>query len=177
MAPPPASKKYDIVIAGGAYDAWREYHSLLDPNSAPLGGTAGCVVASRLATADPSLQILVIEAGRHTLNDVAHVQPARFIHHILPGSQTVQFLTSNASDSLNGRSVVVPTAHCLGGGSSVNCQSNSFWGIIDHILTSFISVAEYTRASYADFNIWERQYNNPGWGFNDLLPFIKKVRS
>jgi len=94
--------EYDVVFAGG--------------------GTSACVVAGRLAAADPTLRILVIEAGSSTQGDLAHIQPARYAGHLLPDSKTVKFFTANPSEALGGRSVVVPTGQCIGGGSSVNCE-------------------------------------------------------
>src|ERR1700742_3049193 len=56
----------------------------------PTGGTAGCVVASRLATADPDLRLLVLEAGPPTNDIPAHRYPAHLLSHIMPGSQTTR---------------------------------------------------------------------------------------
>ncbi|TCD67120.1 hypothetical protein EIP91_000460 [Steccherinum ochraceum] len=122
------------------------------------GGTAACVVASRLARAAPTVQILVVEAGPHTLNSISHVQPARYIHHILPGSKTAQFVVGNPSEAVGGRQIAVPIGHCVGGGSSIN-------------------FAEYTRAAYSDYDIWRDKFGNEGWGFKDLLPYIKKCET
>lgn len=87
------------------------------------GGTSACVTASRLADADPSLKILIVEAGPHTRNDLAHVQPARYLTHLVPSSTTVTFMVANPEVELAGRQTIVPCGHCLGGGSSVNCKS------------------------------------------------------
>ena len=35
----------------------------------------------------------------------------------------------------------------------------------------------YTRASASDYNDWETKYQNPGWGSNDLIPLLRKVRN
>lgn len=64
----------------------------------------------------------MLEAGPLTYEDPAHVQPARYLSHLLPGSKTVRFYESKKMDQLGGRSVVVPCGQCLGGGSSVNCM-------------------------------------------------------
>lgn len=95
------------------------FHMILSRSSA--GGASGCVVAGRLAAADPSLKILVVEAGPHTRDDVMHTQPARYLTHLRPGSTTVKFNVGKESPHLGGRSAVVPCGQCLGGGSSVNC--------------------------------------------------------
>ncbi|KAK8062007.1 Alcohol oxidase [Apiospora phragmitis] len=69
------------------------------------GGTAACIVASRLSDADPSLSILVVEAGANNYGDPTI---AMTLHK------------GNKSDFLANREIVVPVGHVLGGGSSVN---------------------------------------------------------
>ncbi|KZT68076.1 GMC oxidoreductase [Daedalea quercina L-15889] len=129
------STEVDIVIAGG--------------------GTSGLVIASRLAEADPSLSILVLEAGPPTHEDLAHVQPARYLSHLLPGSKTVRFYEGRKTEELGGRGVVVPCGQCLGGGSSVN-------------------FTVYARPAASDFDDWENTYGNVGWGSKDLIPLLRK---
>jgi alcohol oxidase len=83
------------------------------------------VIAGRLAAADPSLRLLVLEAGPHTYGLPEHRQPARYLSHLQPNSETMTFNVARPSESVAGRAVVVPSAHCVGGGSSVNCMSTS----------------------------------------------------
>jgi hypothetical protein len=90
-----------------------------------IGGAAGCVVAGRLAAADPDLRILVLEAGPPTYNNPAHRQPACFLSHLAPSSRTVRVHASRPSAALGDRSTLVPCGQCLGGGGSVNCTSVS----------------------------------------------------
>ncbi|KAF7796088.1 hypothetical protein EIP86_007259 [Pleurotus ostreatoroseus] len=130
--------EYDLIVAGG--------------------GTAGCIVAGRLAAADPKLRILVLEAGPGTKDDLAHIQPARFITHYVPTANTVRFHFSQPSDALGGRPLPVIAGQCLGGGSSIN------FGM-------------YTRGSASDYDAWEQIYGNPGWGFKDLSPLFKKLET
>ena len=94
----------------------------LDYNLHLAGGTSACLIAGRLIAAEPSLKILLVESGPRTLEDLAHVQPARFATHLQPNSHTVNFMVGNPAVSLAGRSPIVPTGQCLGGGSSVNCE-------------------------------------------------------
>ncbi|KAH9971399.1 alcohol oxidase-like protein [Lactifluus volemus] len=130
--------EYDIVIAGG--------------------GAAGCIIAGRLATADPKLSILVLEAGPLTYDNPVHKQPALYPNHLAPGSRTVRVHTSRQSTALGGRSVMVPCGQCLGGGGSVNFMM-------------------YTRASASDYDDWETKYRNPGWGSKDLIPLLRKTET
>ncbi|KZT03334.1 GMC oxidoreductase [Laetiporus sulphureus 93-53] len=134
----PVGLEVDIIVAGG--------------------GTSGCVLASRLAEEFPDLSILIVEAGPSTQDDVAHIQPARYRSHMRPDSTTMKFYASKESEYLDGRSVIVPTAQCLGGGSSVN------WMM-------------YARACVSDYDDWENVHGNKGWGYKDLLPFLRKMET
>ncbi|KIK54123.1 hypothetical protein GYMLUDRAFT_232266 [Collybiopsis luxurians FD-317 M1] len=120
------------------------------------GGTVACVIAGRLARADPSLRILIIEAGHHTQNVEHHVQPGRYMHNLAQGN-TFSHHHAVPSEALGGRSVCVPASRCVGGGSSVNAMM-------------------YTRAPASDYDDWEA-LGNPGWGSKDLIPLARKVET
>lgn len=94
------SQEYDVILAGG--------------------GTAACIVAGRLAEADPGLSILVVEQGPNNLGDPKIVNPAMFSTHLLPDSKTAIFHKGNREEALNGREPIVPSGGVLGGGSSIN---------------------------------------------------------
>ncbi|KAG1859685.1 GMC oxidoreductase-domain-containing protein [Suillus subluteus] len=130
----PVISEFDIIFAGG--------------------GTTACVVAGRLAAWDPSLSILILEGGQHTLNEAAHVQPYQFPSHLAPTSTTMTFNVGNPSPRLNGRAPIVQCAHCIGGGSSVNAMV-------------------YTRAPASDFDDWEAD----GWESKNLIPIMKKLET
>lgn len=100
------------------------------------GGSAGCVPAGRLANLDHNLQVLLIEAGENNLNNPWYITPFRrtckYLQEIRvyrPGiyprnmkldSKTASFYYSRPSEWLDGRRAIVPCAHILGGGSSIN---------------------------------------------------------
>ncbi|KAG2344662.1 alcohol oxidase-like protein [Suillus weaverae] len=130
----PGISEFDIIFAGG--------------------GTTACVVAGRLAAWDPSLSILILEGGQHTLDQAAHVQPYRYPSHQAPTSTTMTFNVGNPSPRLNGRTPIVPCAHCIGGGSSVNFMV-------------------YTRAPASDFDDWGAD----GWESKKLIPLMKKLET
>ncbi|KAI0247173.1 alcohol oxidase-like protein [Lactifluus subvellereus] len=136
--PAKINEEYDIIIAGG--------------------GSAGCVVAGRLAAADPNLRILVLEAGPTTYNDPAHTLPSRLFTHFAPGSRTMSVHTSQPCAALGGRSTIMRCGQCLGGGGSINFMM-------------------YNRASASDYDDWETEYQNPGWGSYDLIPLLKKTET
>ncbi|KAH7908608.1 GMC oxidoreductase-domain-containing protein [Hygrophoropsis aurantiaca] len=133
-----ADQQFDVIFAGG--------------------GTAACVAAGRLAAADPFLKVLILEAGKHTLNQDAHTTPFMSISHLAPTSTTVTFHVANPSEHLNGRAPIVPTGRCVGGGSCVNFQI-------------------YARASASDYDDWETIHGNSGWGSKDLIPLLRKTET
>jgi alcohol oxidase len=127
-------KEVDIIIAGG--------------------GTAGCIVAGRLAEADPSLVILVIEGGVNNKDMPTVRTPALFLTHLAPDSKTTIFYKGNKSEALGGREPIVPSGGVLGGGSSINFMM-------------------YTRAQRCDFDAWDM----PGWSADEVLPFMNKLET
>ncbi|KAG2113898.1 GMC oxidoreductase-domain-containing protein [Suillus discolor] len=130
----PFPSEFDIVFAGG--------------------GATACVVAGRLAAYDPSLRILILEAGQHTLNKPIHVQPYQYPLNQAPTSTTVTFHVGNPSPRLNGRAPIVPSGRCVGGGSCVNFMA-------------------YTRAPASDYDDW----GVGGWESEKLIPLMKKLET
>ncbi|KAG1849320.1 GMC oxidoreductase-domain-containing protein [Suillus tomentosus] len=130
----PILSEFDIVFAGG--------------------GATACVVAGRLAAYDPSLRILILEAGQHTLNKPIHVQPYQYPFNQAPTSTTVTFNIGNPSPRLNGRAPIVPSGRCVGGGSCVNFMV-------------------YTRAPASDYDDW----GVDGWESENLIPLMKKLET
>ncbi|KAG6902856.1 hypothetical protein C0995_010741 [Termitomyces sp. Mi166 len=122
------------------------------------GGAAACVTAGRLAQADPNLKILILEAGPLTKDMPNHVQPARYFQNLANPGETFTLHKGKPSPALAGREVIVPSARCLGGGSSVN-------------------FAMYTRAAASDYDDWEKVHQNPGWGSKHLIPLLKKAET
>ncbi|RYP21424.1 hypothetical protein DL767_009277 [Monosporascus sp. MG133] len=118
------------------------------------GGTSGCVVASRLAEADPNLSILVVESGPDNHGNPMILHPALFITHWAPGSNTMKLFKGPKSEALANREPIVPVGRGLGGGSSVN-------------------LLMYSRAQRSDLDAWKM----PGWSANELLPYMRKLET
>ncbi|KAH0833408.1 hypothetical protein J3R83DRAFT_12521 [Lanmaoa asiatica] len=121
------------------------------------GGTTACVIAGRLAAADPSLKILVVESDQHSRNLPIHVQPCRFVEHQAPRTTILSTHVGKPSTHLNGRTAAVRCGRCVGGGSAVNFML-------------------YVRGATSDYDDWEA-FGNKGWGFDEVLPLIKKLRT
>ncbi|KAH7258806.1 GMC oxidoreductase-domain-containing protein [Fusarium solani] len=118
------------------------------------GGTAACVVAGRLAEANPSLSILVIEGGQNNYNVPSVIHPALSLTHLLPTSKTAIFYKGSKAKQLADREVIVASGGTLGGGSSINFMM-------------------YTRAQRSDFDSWK----TPGWSTEELWPYLKKLET
>ncbi|KAK7402899.1 Alternative oxidase, mitochondrial precursor [Neonectria punicea] len=115
------------------------------------GGSCGCVVAGRLANLDRNLKVLLIEAGENNLNNPWVYRPGIYPRNMKLDSKTASFYESRPSEWLNGRKAVVPAAHILGGGSSINFMM-------------------YTRASASDYDDFQAK----GWTTKELLPLMRK---
>ncbi|KAF2147253.1 GMC oxidoreductase [Aplosporella prunicola CBS 121167] len=115
------------------------------------GGSCGCVVAGRLANLDHNLQVLLIEGGESNLNNPWVYRPGIYPRNMKLDSKTASFYYSRPSEWLAGRRAVVPCAHVLGGGSSINFMM-------------------YTRASASDYDDFQAK----GWTTKELLPLMKK---
>ncbi|KAI1209556.1 GMC oxidoreductase [Annulohypoxylon truncatum] len=114
-------------------------------------GIGGLVVANRLSE-DPSVSILVVEAGE--LDDRAEdVSIPGNIGLEDPRRYKVK-LDLASQEFLDGKSRVISQGKVVGGSTIVN-------GLV------------WTRGSAADFDAWE-DLGNPGWGWADLLPYFKK---
>lgn len=115
------------------------------------GGTTACVVAARLADADPELSVLLIEGGPNN-KDPSIEYPAFFTASLAPNSKNTLFYVTKKSAAVGDRELVLPAGGVLGGGSSTNFMM-------------------YSRAQRSDFDSWQM----PGWSANEILPYLRKV--
>lgn len=110
-------------------------------------GSAGCVLANRLS-ADPSLRVLLLEAGRDDRVRAVAV-PAAF-SSLFRTELDWDYLTTPVSE-LDGRELYWPRGKCLGGSSSINAMI-------------------YIRGNPADYDSWPA----PGWSYQEVLPYFRR---
>ncbi|KIJ57097.1 GMC oxidoreductase [Sphaerobolus stellatus SS14] len=128
------TKEFDFVIVGG--------------------GTAGNVIANRL-TEDPTVTVLVLEAGGSNVGQLNLTVPF-FFGNVVPGASQFDWnYTITPQTMLNGRGGSFARGHVLGGTSSIN------WMF-------------YTRGPEDDYNRYAAVTGDPGWSWNSLQPHIRK---
>jgi len=128
------NQSYDYIIAGG--------------------GSAGCVLARRLSD-DPSLKVLLIEAGGTDRHPLFHM-PAGFAK-MTKGIGSWGWHTV-PQKHLNGRVLRYTQAKVIGGGSSINAQL-------------------YTRGAPADYDEWASEEGALGWSYREVLPYFKRAEN
>jgi alcohol oxidase len=122
---------------------------------------------SRLANLDHNLKVLLIEAGESNLNNPWVFRPGIYPRNMKLDSKTASFYESRPSKWLAGRKAVVPCAHILGGGSSINFLVSQYY-LSSTIISDRFQM--YTRASASDYDDFQAK----GWTTEDLLPLMRK---
>jgi choline dehydrogenase len=121
------------------------------------GGTAGCLLASRLSHAFPSKTILVLEAGKSHMS---------YPHITIPGHY-LQFLTredmsfsavSIPQKYLDGRRITIPRAKVVGGGSCANFMT-------------------WARGPACDWDEWAARTGDETYKWENILPVLNAVCS
>ncbi|KAF9309624.1 hypothetical protein BG003_009537 [Podila horticola] len=116
------------------------------------GGTAGCVLASRLSE-DPNVSVLVLEAGEDMDSNWRVMVPPGSVS--LFNSKHAWKMRSVPQPNANNRSLKLIRGKMLGGCSVINSM-------------------QYTRGPKDDFDAWAHEFKNPGWTYDEVLPYFKK---
>ena len=127
-------ESYDYIIAGA--------------------GSAGCVLANRLGE-DPSLRILVLEAGGSDRAVVVDMPAALSIP-----MNTKRFnwgMRTEPEPGLGGREVNLPRGKGLGGSSSINGMC-------------------WVRGNPMDYELWEA-LGAEGWRWSNVLPYFQRLEN
>ena len=111
------------------------------------------MTASRLV-GDHGARVLLLESGSRDSNPLFRM-PAGFIR-MLKGSPHVTFHRTIAQPQLGQRTLEIPQANVLGGGSTVN-------GMV------------YIRGQAADYDEWDAATGHAGWSLRDLLPHFTRM--
>ena len=124
--------EFDVIVAGG--------------------GSAGCVMATRL-TENPSINLCLIEAGGRDYNPWIHI-PLGF-GKLVPNPAVNWGYETEPEPHLNGRRLSWPRGKVLGGSGSIN-------GLV------------FLRGAPSDYDGWEA-LGAKGWSYNDVLPYFKRM--
>lgn len=117
------------------------------------GGSAGCVLAARLSE-DPAASVLLVEAGGRNRELLVRM-PAGVGELIKAKSKHNWGFWTAPEPHLDGRRLWWPRGKGLGGSSAIN-------GMI------------YSRGHPRDYDRW-RQSGLRGWGWDDVLPYFRKL--
>lgn len=116
------------------------------------GGTAGSVLASRLSE-DHNVNVLVLEAGGDNRGVLETKIPLTF-GKLFHGENDWDYYTT-AQENVANRQCYWPRGRMIGGSSSMNAMMSH-------------------TCDRQDFDEWRDKFGCEGWGYNDLVPYMRK---
>ncbi|PWN50538.1 alcohol oxidase [Violaceomyces palustris] len=126
------TKTYDYIVIGG--------------------GTAGCVLASRLSE-NPKVSVLVVEAGG--TNNVLEAQAPLTFGKLFKTDKDWNYETT-PQRNVDSRKQFWPRGKLLGGCSSINAMM-------------------YHHCSPSDYDEWAKVYGCEGWSYKEMQKYFKKA--
>ncbi|KAF1977946.1 alcohol oxidase [Bimuria novae-zelandiae CBS 107.79] len=118
------------------------------------GGIAGSVLSTRLAQSNPSLNILLVEAGKNVSHHPLTSAPLdAFSEHF---SELDWAYSTVPQVHVNNRNMYAAAGKALSGGSATNYGT-------------------WTRGNKADFNYWASLVGDSSYGYDGWLPYFKKT--
>ncbi len=120
------------------------------------GGLTGCALASRLYEGDPSLEIIVLEAGI----DASDNPKTRNLEgaFALAGSDLDYNYKSTPQPNTGNRVYTLTAGKVLGGGSILNYGG-------------------WARGDARDYDQWGRAVGDERWSYKGLLPYLRKAEN
>jgi choline dehydrogenase len=117
-------------------------------------GSAGCVLANRLASNSQDTVVL-LEAGNEPTSPFISI-PAGYVKTMVDPRVNWMFST-DPELSLSGRSIFTPRGKVIGGSSAINAMV-------------------YVRGAASDYDQWESQ-GAKGWSYKEILPYFIRSES
>ena len=117
-------------------------------------GSAGCVLANRLS-ADPSVRVLLLEAGPGDRGWKTQI-PAALTYNLM-NDRVNWYYRTEPQAQMDGRSLYWPRGRLLGGSSSLNAMV-------------------YIRGHALDYDRWVDE-GAAGWSYAEVLPYFRRAES
>lgn len=116
------------------------------------GGSAGCVLASRLSE-NPRHKVILLEAGGSSDSFLVKMPVGSYL--MLGKPETDWLYTTEPDPSLQGRQGAWTAGRLLGGGSAIN-------GMV------------YIRGARSDYDSWANELGCTGWSWDEVQHYFKK---
>lgn len=118
-------------------------------------GSAGAALATRLSES-ASASVLLLEAG--PAGKDWRIDMPLAVDQLLTTETYNWNFTAEPDQGLGGRAMPHPRGRVLGGSSAIN-------GMV------------YTRGNPQDFDAWRDEYGCAGWGYDDVLPYFRRMET
>lgn len=145
---------FDFIIVGGR-KVFSCYLGYLTNKKIYPGGTAGCLLANRLASSKKRPSILLIEIGGDNSDITNRIPYNRFLNAYTKPDLDHGYMTTPQS-ALDGKKLPYARGKGLGGSSLTN------FGL-------------YTRGASADYDRWAELVGDEDWGWQKMRERFKQV--